>query len=77
MTSSNLAQRAFYGKLTVEEVNRATKEKLETDKDGGYTVLYCASYNCGIEVVEAILDKNVNIDVQSGYVSLWVILIIK
>jgi hypothetical protein len=59
----NLAQRAFRGELTVEVVNAATKEKLEEDKDQyGNTVLYCASYKCGIEVVEAILDKNVNID---------------
>jgi hypothetical protein len=57
MTDINLAQRAFEGKLTVEEVNAATKEKLEEDK-----VLYWASRNCPTEVVEAILDKNVNID---------------
>jgi hypothetical protein len=62
MTTTNLAQRAYEGKLTVEEVNRATKEKLEEDKRGGYTVLFCASQICGIEVVEAILDKNVNVD---------------
>jgi hypothetical protein len=70
MTDINLAQGAKDGKLTVEEVNGATKEKLEGDKDlGGYTVLYWASCICGTEVVEAILDKKVNIDVQSGYVS--------
>jgi hypothetical protein len=62
MTDINLAQRAFEGKLTVEEVNAATKEKLEEDKLYGFTVLYRASAKCGIEVVEAILDKNVNID---------------
>jgi hypothetical protein len=62
MTDINLAERAEKGKLTVEEVNAATKEKLEEDKWRGNTVLSCASYYCGIEVVEAILDKNVNID---------------
>jgi hypothetical protein len=62
MTDINLAQRAFEGNLTVEEVNRATKEKLEDDMYVGCTVLYCASCNCGIEIVEAILDKGVNID---------------
>jgi hypothetical protein len=63
MTTTNLAQRAFYGKLTVEEVNGATKEKLESDKSwDGYTVFYCASEKCSIEVIEAILDKNVNIN---------------
>jgi hypothetical protein len=77
MTSVHLAHRAFRGELTVEEVNEATKEKLEEDKYNGYTVLYNASCSyCRIEVVEAILDKKVNIDVQSGYVSLLVVLII-
>jgi hypothetical protein len=62
MTTINLAYRAYEGKLTVEEVNAATKEKLE-DKDLlGYIVLYWASRHCEIEVVESILDKNVNID---------------
>jgi hypothetical protein len=75
MTDINLAERAEKGKLTVEEVNAATKEKLEEDKDKEYgnTVLYWASYKCGVEVVEAILDKNVNIDVQSGSVSIVVV----
>jgi ankyrin repeat protein len=50
-------------KLTVQEVNRITKEELERDKNSfGNTVLYCATYGCPIEVVEAILDKGVNID---------------
>jgi hypothetical protein len=78
MTDINLAKRAFEGDLTVEEVNAATKEKLEGDKDSlGYTVLFWASRYSSIEVVGAILDKNVNINVQSGYVSLLVVLIIK
>jgi hypothetical protein len=62
MTSINLAQRAEEGKLTVEEVKGATKERLEQDNYGGFMVLYCASLKCGIEIVEAILDKSVNID---------------
>jgi hypothetical protein len=71
MTSINLAERAYRGELTVEEVNTATKEKLEEDKSYfGNTVLYDASCNCGIEIVEAILDKNVNIDGLSGSVSI-------
>jgi hypothetical protein len=72
MTTTNLEFRALNGKLTVEEVKGATKEKLEA-----YAVLYCSSSKCGVEVVEAILDKNVSIDVQSGYVSLFLVLIIK
>jgi hypothetical protein len=69
MTSTNLAECAEKGELTVEEVNEATKEKLEEDKLYGGTVLYWASENCPIEVVEAILNKNVNIDGLS-YVSI-------
>jgi hypothetical protein len=72
MTSINLALRASQGKLTVEEVNAATKEKLEEDNHAACTVLYLAIHYCSIEVVEAILDKNVNIDVQSGPVSIVV-----
>jgi hypothetical protein len=49
--------------LTVEEVNGATKEMLEKDKDLiGYRVLYWASVKCPIEIVEAIIDKKINID---------------
>jgi hypothetical protein len=63
MTDINLAKRAEEGELTVEKVNGATKEKLEGDIDEyGNTVICNATYKCPIEVVEAILDKNVNID---------------
>jgi hypothetical protein len=62
MTSVNLARRASYGKLTVEEVNDTTKEMLEEDKHYGNIVLYYASWNGEIKIVEAILDKKVNID---------------
>jgi hypothetical protein len=63
MTDINLAKRAWDGKLTVEEVNAASKEKLEEHKTlDGYSVLWTASWRCEVEVVEAILDKNVNID---------------
>jgi hypothetical protein len=69
MTDINLAERAYRGELTLEEVNGATKEKLEKDKLDGCTVLYWASCYCRINVVEAILDKNVNIDGLSTNVS--------
>jgi hypothetical protein len=62
MTDINLAYRAMIGELTVEELNHATKEKLEEDRYGGCQVLYWASRECPIEVVEAILDRGVNID---------------
>jgi hypothetical protein len=72
MTSVNLAKHAYYGKLTIEEVNTATKEKLEEDKYWNFSVLYWASIECPIEVVEAILDKGVDIDGLSGPVSIVV-----
>jgi hypothetical protein len=72
MTSIKLAERASLGKLTVEEVNGATKEKVEEKDKSGFMVLYYASFYCSIEVVEAILDKKVNIDGLSGYVSMVV-----
>jgi hypothetical protein len=63
MTATNLAQRAYDGELTVEEVNGATKQMLETEKNsGGCTVLFWASRNCGIKVVEAIVNKGVNVN---------------
>jgi hypothetical protein len=74
MTDINLAYCASYGKLTAEEVNAATKQKLETHKDGGYTVLYCASQICGIEVVEAIINKEVDVNGLSGDVSIVIII---
>jgi hypothetical protein len=76
MTSINLADHAKDGTLTVEEVNTATKEKLETDKSiNGYTVLYFACTQCGIEVVEAIINKGVNLNQVSGFVSIVIIII--
>jgi hypothetical protein len=74
--TSNLALCAFSGKLTVQEVNDATKEKLVEDNFRGDTVLYCASRYCGIKIVEAILDKIVNID-ELSHVSIccWYLLL--
>jgi hypothetical protein len=73
-TDVNLAVRAWEGKLTVEEVNGVTKEKLETDKDGRCTVLYWVSLRCGIEVVEAIINKGVDVNQLSGPVSIVIII---
>jgi hypothetical protein len=62
MSSTNLAYLATNGKLTVqEEVNAATKDKLKKDECAGHPLLLCASRYCPIEVIEAILDKGVNI----------------
>jgi hypothetical protein len=81
MSSINLAQRAYEGKLTVEEVNRATKKKLEekSEEQYGFTVLYWASNRGPIEVAEAILDKGVSIDGLSfvSFVVVYWMMIIK
>jgi ankyrin repeat protein len=67
MTYNDLATRAWRGELTVREVNAARKEKLDKkDENNGNTLLYCASASCPTEVVEAILDKGVDIDEMSG-----------
>jgi hypothetical protein len=76
MTSTdNLAERAAEGKLTVEEVRKATKEKVESDKTSdGDTVLFWASHGeCGIEVVEAILNNGVDVNGLSSIVSIVII----
>jgi hypothetical protein len=81
MTDINLGLRANIGDLTVEEVNAATKHKLEEDTWSGVTVLYLASICCEIEIVEAILDKGVNIDglssVSIGDVTYYQVIVIK
>jgi ankyrin repeat protein len=59
----NLAQRAYNSELTIEEINNATKDQLNNDKDKyGATCLYWACARCSIKLVEAILDKGVDID---------------
>jgi hypothetical protein len=73
-TDVNLAECAWGGMLTVEEVNAATKKMLEDDKFVGCTVLYWASYNCGIEAVEAIINKGVDVNQLSEYVSIVIII---
>jgi hypothetical protein len=70
MTSINLADRAWEGELTVEEVNAATKERLERKSSSGNTVLYWASNKCGIKVVEAIINKGVDVNGFSTSVSI-------
>jgi hypothetical protein len=70
----NLAQRAYQRDLTVEEVNGTTKEKLE-ETYHYRKVLFLASSYCEIEVVEAILDKGVDINGLSKVLLLLIIII--
>jgi hypothetical protein len=67
----SLAVRAIEGKLTVEDIQQSTKQKLEEDRSiSGNSVLYCACWHSSIDVIEAILDKGVDVNVKSrGLVS--------
>jgi hypothetical protein len=69
--SKNLASRAFSGKLTVEGIKLTTKEKLKEHMCGGLTVLYCASWRCPAEEVEAMLDIGVDSNGVPGEVRYW------
>jgi ankyrin repeat protein len=67
-TNITLAELAYRGKLTIEQVNDATKYMLhERETCAGYSALYWACGQCGSEVIEAILDKGVNIDGFSAF----------
>jgi ankyrin repeat protein len=68
MSSGNLATRAIQGTLKIKDIKRATKEKLETDFDeDGSTVLMCACSSCSVDVVEAILDKGIDVNTLSPH----------
>jgi ankyrin repeat protein len=66
----NLAERAQGSLLTLEEVKVAEKRRLEEDKwqynatSQQFSVLFCAIANrgCSIEIVQAIIDKGVNVN---------------
>jgi ankyrin repeat protein len=62
---NTFSERAFYRDLTVEEVNNASKEELQQDEFSGYTIVWCASGWCTVEVVEAILNKGIDINLLS------------
>jgi ankyrin repeat protein len=65
--SNNLAIQASRGALTVEDVAQASKTKLEQDKyPNGFSVLYQACSRCSVDVVQAILDKGIDINETSG-----------
>jgi ankyrin repeat protein len=55
------AQLAYTGKLTVQDVQAASDNDLDQEFDY-CSVLYCACQHCPIEVVQALLDRNVNIN---------------
>jgi ankyrin repeat protein len=59
----NLACHARDKILTIQDIQNATILQLQQDKtDYNSTTLYEACENCSVEIVEAILDKGVDID---------------
>jgi ankyrin repeat protein len=51
--------------ITTEQIHNATVQELEMDTFNGMSVLYCACCTSPIRIVEAILDKGVDIDAFS------------
>jgi ankyrin repeat protein len=67
MEEQNLLLKASQGTLTVNDIKQVVSiENLENDIHDEYKTLYWASCSCPVEVVEAILDRGVDIDAVSG-----------
>jgi hypothetical protein len=65
--NNNLAELAFKGNLTVEQVRAADFDKLLNDEDCFVSSLFWASKYCHFEVVKAILDRGVPVNQLTGY----------
>jgi ankyrin repeat protein len=59
---NNLAYRAYSGELTITEVYCADIRNLVKDTFISYKTLFWASAKCSMEIVQAILDRNVNVN---------------
>jgi ankyrin repeat protein len=59
--NENFAYRAWYERLSAEEVKSAPIEKL-SETHLGYTVLYMAAGFCSAEVVEVLLQRGLDIN---------------
>jgi ankyrin repeat protein len=64
-TTNNLAHKAWTGTLTIEEVKQAGKEKLSTSTYSMYGILVCTTRSCSVEIMEAILDQGVDVNMIS------------
>jgi ankyrin repeat protein len=63
MTTINLADQASKGRLTVEEIKHYTKERLLQDiSTAGYNIMYSASYGSSPEVLAALLDQGLDVN---------------
>jgi ankyrin repeat protein len=57
-----LAEAAYKGTLTLSQVEATSKEDLQTGQYAGTTLLYWACGYCRVEIVEAILNKGVDVN---------------
>jgi ankyrin repeat protein len=62
----NLAKRAWDDELTLEDIKLADPIKIEQDTYIKRSVLYIASKRCSVDIVEAILDKGIDVNGLSG-----------
>jgi ankyrin repeat protein len=62
MATSDVPSKAWNAKLTEEEIQLAPLEHLEEKGNGGGTVLYYSSRNCTLNIVQALVDRGVNIN---------------
>jgi ankyrin repeat protein len=68
MVITEFAYLASRGRLTVEMVKEANINQLQQSRCAGFTTLYWASYSCPVEVVQALLDRGLDINETSGRV---------
>jgi ankyrin repeat protein len=58
----NLARLAWSREIALQDIQTTTKNLNLEKTRAGNTILYCASWQCEREIVEAILDKGVDIN---------------
>jgi ankyrin repeat protein len=57
-----LSQLAYHGKLTIYHVKHAEKNVLEEEDYCGHKIIYYAAAKCSTAVVQALLDKGIDIN---------------
>jgi ankyrin repeat protein len=70
-TPITLAQKAYRGTITIEEI-KAADQKLLTDKDdeSGGDIFYYSCRRCKVEIVEALLNRGI-IDMNKQSIDDW------
>jgi ankyrin repeat protein len=62
----NYAELAHNQKLTTGQILKATQKQLIEDKYGGDSVIYNAARYCSIEIVQALLQRGIDINTTSS-----------